>query len=82
MFACGSSLEWADSELVEILVTRDDKKESSLKSFLKTTGFRVLMAIGVFVVLNVVVITVHHIAQKVSRSTSLYKSIDHIVSPF
>lgn len=45
-------------------------------------GFRVLVGIGVFAVLNVIVITVHHIVQKIARSTNSYKTIDHVVSPF
>lgn len=75
----GTRLAWSEETT---LFTRDDTKSSGLKSFLKTPGFKVLVAVGVFVVLNVVVITVHHVAQKISRSTNLYRSIDHVVSPF
>lgn len=52
------------------------------KEFMDQIGFRVLVGIGVFAVLNVIVITVHHIVQKIARSTNSYKTIDHVVSPF
>ncbi|KAF3993917.1 hypothetical protein FT663_01328 [Candidozyma haemuli var. vulneris] len=55
---------------------------SKRKEFTETIGFRVLVGIGVFAVLNVIVIVVHHIVQKIARSTNSYKSIDHVVSPF
>lgn len=51
-------------------------------SFLKSTAFKVLMGIAVFAVLNVVAITAHHLVQKVKRSTNLYRSVEHVVSPF
>lgn len=60
-----------------VLESRDD-----LSSVLDLTVVQVAIGIGVFAVLNIVVISIHHIAQKVKRSTSLYRSIEHVESPF
>ena len=56
-----------------------EKRENSV---LDLTVIRVLIGIGVFAFFNVVVITVHHIVQKVSRSQNLYRKIEHVISPF
>lgn len=49
---------------------------------LDSTAIKVVIGVGVFAVINVFVITVHHIVQKVSRASNLYRSIDHVISPF
>lgn len=60
-----------------VLESRDGKS-----SILDMTVVQVAIGIGVFAVLNIVAITGHHIVQKVRRSTSLYRSIEHVESPF
>lgn len=62
---------------------REEKKKSNKdKSLLDTPGIRVLIAIGVFMVLNAVAICVHHVIYKMSHSASAYRSIEHNLSPF
>lgn len=63
----------------------DDKKDKDKDkdtSLLDNAGIRVLIAIGVFAVLNVVVISVHHIFIKVSKSQDAYKEMGQVMSPF
>ncbi|SGZ58655.1 CIC11C00000003411 [Sungouiella intermedia] len=57
---------------------RRDKKSSILDMTIVQVG----IGIGVFAVLNFVAITGHHIVQKVHRSTNLYRSMEHVESPF
>lgn len=56
-----------------------DKRGSSI---LKNTGMQVLIGIGVFAVLNIVVISVHHIAHRIKKNSNLYRSVEHVESPF
>lgn len=65
-----------------ILGDASSDRLSKRKAFTDQIGFRVLVGIGVFAVLNVIVITVHHIVQKIARSTNSYKTVDHVISPF
>lgn len=58
------------------------ERRDELSSILDLTVVQVAIGIGVFAVLNIVAITIHHIVQKVKRSTSLYRSIEHVESPF
>ena len=78
--ARGQGSEGTLDASVNLLHMRDDEKKS--KSALDLIGVRIVIGIGVFAFINVVVITVHHIVQKVSRSTSTYKEIEHVHSPF
>ena len=76
------------------LVERDDSSSSSSnsddkdkdkdkdKSLLDNAGIRVLIAIGVFAVLNVLVISIHHVFVKVSKSQNAYKEMSYDMSPF
>lgn len=52
------------------------------KLLLNQTWMRVVIGIGVFAVLNVIAVTAHHIVQKVRRSTTLYRTVERVVSPF
>lgn len=72
------SLEIAEQLHFAPTLERREKKFD----FLHSTATRVLIGIGVSAVLNVVAITGHHIVQKVRRSTNLYRSVEHVVSPF
>ncbi|CUM62878.1 uncharacterized protein PRCAT00000437001 [Priceomyces carsonii] len=58
---------------------RDNKKGNSL---LKLPWIRFLIAFGVFVALNMLVICIHHIYQKLSSSEKSYRSIELNISPF
>lgn len=62
-----------------------DQESSGLSKrdgFVGSTAFKVLIAVGVFVIINVLAVTFHHIAQKIARSSNLYKSVEHDISPF
>lgn len=63
-------------------VTKRDTGLAKRGNLLDNTAIRVLIGVGVFAFLNVLAISVHHIVQKVRRSTNLYRSIEHVVSPF
>lgn len=60
----------------------DDKDKDKHKSLLDNAGIRVLIAIGVFAVLNVVVISIHHVFVRVSKSQNAYKEMGYDMSPF
>lgn len=60
----------------------DDASPKKSKSVLDLLGVRIVIGIGVFAFINAVAITVHHIVQKVSRSTSTYREVDHVYSPY
>lgn len=73
--------------LYELLAEKFLGQESSShlvkrKEFIELIGFRILVGIGVFAVLNIVVIVVHHVVQKIARATNSYKNVDHVISPF
>lgn len=51
-------------------------------NILHSTAIKVVIVIGVFALINAVVIIVHHLVQKAKQSTSSYRSVDHVVSPY
>lgn len=52
------------------------------KNPLDERGVQAVIGIGVFAVLNVAVIVVHHIVQKIARANNSYKAVEHVISPF
>ncbi|GEQ69447.1 hypothetical protein JCM33374_g3119 [Metschnikowia sp. JCM 33374] len=74
----------SEHESMSGIFARDEQNTETKKHtrILDLTEVRVVIGIGVFAFLNALAITVHHIAQKVSRSSNTYREVEHVYSPF
>lgn len=72
----------AENVQMQLNLTSSLLTKRATKSLLDQTWMRVIIGIGVFAVLNIVAVTAHHIVQKVRRSTTLYRSVEKVESPF
>lgn len=78
----GRDVQVAKALLTHFLKRDDPNPTHTLKSPLDLTVIRVLLVLAGFMMLNVLVITVHHIVRKVNKSANLYREVDHVISPF
>lgn len=57
-------------------------KQSAAQKALKQPGIQAALAVGAFIVLNMFVILVHHIIQRLSNTDKLYRNVEQHISPF
>lgn len=71
------SLRIQANVLVDAVLSKRDSE-----SLLNLLAIRILIGIGVFAILNVIVVAAHHVAFRVSRSKHQYREMEHTYSPF